>query len=798
MLERFLLSVAALTGVIAFGAVSGRIVDPQELPVRAKVLLTCGSSTAVTRSDEGGAFRFAVPPLDGCYLQTFAEGFQVAKVAVRKDQAILVRLALSPAGKQSVSVTASPPMIERGFATSPTYRTAEHLASVSPDPATWITYLRALHGRPTGAAEILIDGIPATRIPPVESISGLSITSDAFSIEQNDGSASLINVITRPPDRHFRIHLTGTPFPNRSSNSLDSAARSKSSSATGRVSGQLPELPVYLFARVHGSASREETPLFVPPEAASGSGPVPVLTRSIGGSGDGQYSGEGATRALFSVHFLDALTRNSGAGGVTLAEAGYLAHSANWDSNMSMLRRTRAGELRLSGGLGMRATELNANRAGEGLVVLDSIVAGGAPILHSTRQASDWRFRAVLENPTSRFGILAGYAVRGEDQSQDVMPNPSGVRQFESMAQRAVEPGTLFILTGDGAARIRTVNQAAFVQSSFAFGRHFALRAGLRGDTQLQLRTGLSPRVSLVAGGKRLVFRVAAGRFLTPIASDTLLEVVSSGDSHLRQLMFNSSSEQRVMVRRRGSDLNGSATWMGRSSLEALAGAANAAVEYSWSRHLQLLGSRRLLATEPLWIDLLESNRSRTSHRFQIRSSGIWRGVNLSANYEWARSMDDTSGPFSYLMDSDSRQKEWARSAGIPAHSVSGVGGVRLPYSIYATFIGGWQGSAPYNIVSGADPTRNGLFNDRGGLPRNHGNGPSQFSLNAYFTKRVRIPAVPGRRSAPPFFNVGLQVENVLGLRTIHTLGGVQSSANFGKAIAGAPSRSVRLTLSFD
>ena len=123
-------------------------------------------------------------------------------------------------------------------------------------------------------------------------------------------------------------------------------------------------------------------------------------------------------------------------------------------------------------------------------------------------------------------------------------------------------------------------------------------------------------------------------------------------------------------------------------------------------------------------------------------------------------SRDDTDRPFSFPAESDDIRAEWARSAGISAPAATAFVMPQLPWKISATSRSHGTAGA-YNITTGLDPSGDGLFTDRGGRPRNSGNGPSFNSVSIYASRRVALPEFPVRPGRRIFIRVGLQGSNV-------------------------------------
>jgi hypothetical protein len=167
-------------------------------------------------------------------------------------------------------------------------------------------------------------------------------------------------------------------------------------------------------------------------------------------------------------------------------------------------------------------------------------------------------------------------------------------------------------------------------------------------------------------------------------------------------------------------------------------------------------------------------------------------------NYEWMHSLDDTDGPFSYAEHYNDLQAEWARTAGVPAHNASLVGNLNLPHSFSLTIVGSVHSSSPYNIVTGRDVDNDGLFNDRGGLLRNSGNGPGYRSVSLYGSRRVNLSHFVRKYERANGIVVGLQVDDLLGNQNYLTIEPVEDSPLFGHPLSALPGRTVRLWFNLD
>jgi hypothetical protein len=167
-------------------------------------------------------------------------------------------------------------------------------------------------------------------------------------------------------------------------------------------------------------------------------------------------------------------------------------------------------------------------------------------------------------------------------------------------------------------------------------------------------------------------------------------------------------------------------------------------------------------------------------------------------HYQWTRSRDDGDGPFSFPEAQDDLAAEEARSAGIAPHELSVVASLRLPGDVSLTVIESCHNSTPYNITTGGDPAGLGLFNFRGGRPRNSGNGPGYHSTSLFGSRRIALPFLGGRSGRKTYANLYLRVENLLNDRNYAAVGSVAGSGLFGVPIAALPGRSLRVNVSLD
>jgi hypothetical protein len=323
------------------------------------------------------------------------------------------------------------------------------------------------------------------------------------------------------------------------------------------------------------------------------------------------------------------------------------------------------------------------------------------------------------------------------------------------------------------------------------------VRGGLRADYQAGGGTLVSPRLSGVALWHGATLRGGAGLFVHDWTTGVLLQAVKNDRSHLDRFLATGGSTPIPIDSRIAGDLARPRDLVLRASVERPWGGVTPGIEYTWTRATHRLGSRRLAARDGL-VDTLESNRFARRHQVHASLQAQAKGQRLGVHYQWTRSRDDGDGPFSLPETQEALAAEEARSAGIAPHELSVVVSLDLPGHVSLTVVDSWHSSTPYDVTSGSDPAGLGLFNSRGGRPRNSGNGPGYHATSLYASRRIALPGTGGRSGQRTYANVSLHVENLLNHRNDVVLGSVPGSPLFGMPLVALPGRSLRLSVSFD
>jgi len=799
------------------GGVTGVVSDPHGLVVPAAVVtLRCGRHNKSVETDSQGRFILGPRPAgEVCGISVNHPGFSPFSESVTRDaEKLSIHLTLAPLS-QTVTVSADPDLLLRPALGSVTLSDDE-LKTISNNTQDLIRYAKLAAGVDGRADMIYVDGLPASALPPPEMIARITINADPFSAEYTDGDLTHIDIITKSPARNFRFAFGGLDLNAGGHNTLNPSLQSKSRSENGFVSGAIPHFPLTFSLHAAFASSFSEQPIVaVFPETATflserGLHSTSAGNRNGSGSLDLDYSFNERLRAHFA--FSESLTTasNLGTGGLALPDAGL--HSSTESHEVRVTVTENADRFTYQSGL--VCTQANsgtrANSDDLGVTVLGDFVVGGAQITSSDTLRNMWTWKNVFRSTTSSWTV--GLSVTESDDYERQVPNAFGVVQFGDLqaysdALIGQGTGTWLVIRGNGTVRYTSKSAASFIQKQVMHTPRLLVTAGLRGDYQSGYGILMSPRVSATTLLRGFILRTGGGLFVRNLPRNVFVKTMENDGSHLQQFMLSdvSLTENLVpltgsgqLVRSRlASNLTRPREFMVKSSIERPFRKFTPGVEYTWTHDLHLLGSQRM-ADGSGWLDVLESNRLSETHRLHTRLGYRWRGQSLMAHYEWIRSRDDSSGPFSFPAQQDNLRAEWARSAGVSPHDVSLAGNMKLPRAISFNLIETWRSSAPYNITTGLDPQGDGLYTDRGGLPRNSGNGPGYSSFALYGHKRIALPALLTGYRKRIYVDLGVQGNNLLNNKNYLSVGSIIGSPTFRQPLAASTGRSVRIWLNLD
>src|SRR6185436_2608228 len=94
---------------------------------------------------------------------------------------------------------------------------------------------------------------------------------------------------------------------------------------------------------------------------------------------------------------------------------------------------------------------------------------------------------------------------------------------------------------------------------------------------------------------------------------------------------------------------------------------------------------------------------------------------NITANYNYYRFLSDADGPFGSPSNNYNLRADWGRS-GTPIHQVNSTVNAKLFWGFFLTETTNLNSGNRYNITTGEDDNKDGVFNDRpAGYVRNAG-----------------------------------------------------------------------------
>jgi hypothetical protein len=791
---------------------SGTVVDPQQLVIAgASVSLVCGSQISTHQTDGEGYFTFtrqAFP--ESCRLRALYPSFAALEVRIGQSRTLTLQLRIA---EQSQIVDArsdrlSPVPLES------VSLSADELREISDNSEELIAYAKQLAGVFSGSDSLYVDGLPADRPPPADSIAAITINADPFSAEYSDGGNNHIDITTKKPERKFGVTGLGVSLGPRVPDGLNPSLGTKSNTANVGLTGPVPHLPLAFssnvrYAEKQGDEAIEAVVPVIPgaPISSVDSAPVADSNASYGLGVD--YARAETLRVSASLYVMTAKHTDINAGGITLPEAGLRQDSSGQELRATF---TKTGEHFVSRG-GISAdwsnSDVNANTSALGVSVLGAFNAGGADSSRENNQWSRWTLKDVMQFNWKNHLWNFGATVSRRKDAENSVPNPFGHIYFENStnyvlsATTGANNGTGILMQGQGKAGYASYAAAPFLEAEMLRKPKLSLRGGIRADAQTAGSTLWSPRLSAVSSLHGFLLRAGSGMFVKTWTNDIFLRVMENDGTHLQQYLITNASLadleagtatlQSQIVARTTPNFIPTRNWLSKVSLEHPFKNFSPGVEYTWTDGTHLLGSQRLVSTAG-FTDWLESNRAQQKHQVHVRALYKIRGQSFTANYEWIHARDNTDGAFSFPAQQDDIRGEWGPASGVAAHNLALVANSKLGKALTLTVVDSWQSPQPLNITSGSDPEGNGLYTDRGGLPRNSGRGPSYNSMELFVHRRFAVPELLLRARQKTYLDCNIQLFNFLGNKDVSNLGTVMGSPTFEQPLAAAAGRSWRFS----
>ena len=116
------------------------------------------------------------------------------------------------------------------------------------------------------------------------------------------------------------------------------------------------------------------------------------------------------------------------------------------------------------------------------------------------------------------------------------------------------------------------------------------------------------------------------------------------------------------------------------------------------------------------------------------------RGSAFSAVYLWSSAENLSDGRGTFVVDQNALEAERGPTLNDARHRFSGSGTVALPWRLRLSAVAAARSGLPYNITTGGDDNRDGVFNDRpAGVSRNAGRGAASFTADVRISADVRV-----------------------------------------------------------
>ena len=745
---------------------TGAVLPTATVTVVGQETATRASSVAPVTATEAGLATFGTLALGRYTVQAEFPGFETATVRdvrVREgDNRRTVTLRLK---KLEDSVTVgrdgrSSGLDPRGNAFS-TVLTREMIEALPDDPEEMEAVLKAMS--PPGA-QLRIDGFSGGQMPAKSQIRSIRLPRmDQFAAQNHGGmqGAMFIDIMTQPGAgplrgsvdtsfnddalnarnpfqpvkgdeqlRQYGMSLSGTIRPNKTSFAFNAGATTQYSS------------PNLLAVLADGSTVTDTLRT-----------PTDMMNATL--RLDHAINNEHALR--LSVTRTDRDTRNQGIGGFNLLDRAYRSESSSTTVRLSEngpLGRRMFSESRLQ--LAWGSSSNLSNIEAPTIRVNDAFTSGGA-------QQRGGQSRFDLEAATDLDYVKGAHSWRtgvmleaGRYRSDDIS-NYLGTYTFASLDDfRAGRPMSYTRRIGDPNLTYSRWQAGAYVQDDWRASRSVMVSAGLRAGFQSLTgdQLNVSPRLNLAwspfSSGKT-TFRTGYGYFYDWLSGDLYKQTLQVDGFRQRELNVLNPSYPAVPE----------------------AGVTSVTNQYLWSDDLALPSGHRMHVGADRTItpnQRVNINYSRAWGRGQLRGRNLntpvdgvrpnpafanilslvsdaesttdsinvgwnltkldWKQSFFFVNYTWTRARTNTTGAFSVPANGENLDTEWGPSMGDIRHRASASVNMRPFTDMSISLNARAQSGSPYNITTGRDDNRDGLFNDRpAGVGRNSARTAAQWDL---------------------------------------------------------------------
>jgi hypothetical protein len=639
-----------------------------------------------------------------------------------------------------------------------TVLTREQIAALPDDPDEMEAALKAM--APPGAV-IRVDGFSGGKLPPKSQIRSIRLPRMDMLAAQNHGGlggAMFIDIMTQPGQGPIRGSVDGT-FRDDALNARNPFAAAKGDEQLQRygasLSGTIKPNRSSFSLGFQGVSQYDTSNLLAALPSGTLAQPVrqPSTNYNVNGRFDQAINKDHALRFSFQRSASDR--RNQGIGGYDLPERAYSS-----DSTDSLLRLSENGpvgrrffsESRVQ--LHWSGNENRSTLEAPTIRVLDAFTSGGAQQSGGSH-AIEFEAASDLDYVRGRHSLRTGVLLEGGRYHSNDWSNYLGTFTFSSNADYlAHTPATYTRRIGDPDIRFSNLQAGLYIQDDYRVFKSVVLSYGLRYEAQTLVRdqNNFSPRSSVTWSplkSGRTTFRAGFGRFSDWLGTGTYKQTLLVDGFRLRELNVinpsypdpgvsgETSATNRYLL---ASDLLLPESMTVNAGVDQqLGGALRVNATYTYRRGSRLLRGHNLnipvggVRPDPTFANVIEvvGDAASRSHSLNVGANMIlpnWHRTLLAANYNFTISESNTTGAFSLPASGDALGQEWGLVA--PRHRFSAQFSTQVWRTLGVSLTARAQSGSPYNVTTGIDNNRDGVFSDRpAGVGRNSALTPGQWDL---------------------------------------------------------------------
>lgn len=648
----------------------------------------------------------------------------------------------------------------RGNAFS-TILTREMIEALPDDPEEMEAVLKAM--APAGA-QFRVDGFTGGRMPPKSQIRSIRLPRmDAFAAQNHGGMNGMmfIDIMTQPGAGPIRGSVDMS-FQDDALNARnpftpvkgDEQLRQYGMSLSGTIRPNKTS-----FSMNFGGTDQYTSPnlLAVLPDGTTVSDALrsPADAMNFNGRIDHALNQDHAIRASFDRSSRES--RNQGIGGFNLTDRAFRSSSSTNTLRLSEsgpLGRRMFTESRLQ--LVWGSTSNESSIEAPTLRVLDAFTSGGAQV-RGGQNRFDLELASDLDYVRGPHSWRVGGLVEGGRYRSDDISNYLGTYTFASLDDyRAGRPSSYTRKIGDPNLTYSRWQAGLYVQDDWRVSRSLMLSAGVRAGFQTLAndQVNLSPRVNMgwspFRSGK-LTLRAGYGYFYDWVSGDLYKQTLQVDGFRQRELNVANPSYPALPDEGVTSVTN-QYLWSDDLTLPTshrinVGGdrqitqnqRLNVNYTFGWGRGL--LRGRNLntpvdgVRPDPNFANILSlvSDAEAKTHSVNVGwnlTKLEWKRSFFFVNYTWSKSDTNTTGAFSLPANGDNLDTEWGPSGGDVRHRASASFNLSPITNMSLSLNARAQSGSPYNITTGRDDNRDGLFNDRpAGVGRNSARTDAQWDL---------------------------------------------------------------------